>query len=155
MGSKILIIDDDPIIRDSLQELLSNAGYAVLLAADGISGFELVAREKPDLIVADILLPRMHGIALCEKVKGSDELRYIPIILMTGVYKDVNLRMYVHKRLADDFIEKPFREGDLLAKIERLIGKPPEKSVVLEADRPTPVPERKLDDLISWARGKK
>jgi FixJ family two-component response regulator len=82
-------------------------------------------------------------------------LRYIPIILMTGVYKDVNLRMYVHKRLADDFIEKPFREGELLAKIEHLLGKPPEKSEVLAAGRPTPVPERNLDDLISWVRGKK
>jgi DNA-binding response OmpR family regulator len=155
MGSNILIVDDDQIIRDSLQELLSNAGYAVLLAADGISGFELASRERPNLIVADILLPRMHGIALCEKVKGSDELHHIPIILMTGVYKDVNLRMYVHKRLADDFIEKPFHEGELLAKIERLLGKPTEKTEAPAAGQPTPVPERKLDDLISWARGKK
>ena len=120
MGKKILIIDDDRVIQDSLQELFTDAGYLVSLAADGMSGFDLIMREKPDIIIADILLPRMHGIALCEKLRGNDELRHIPIILMTGVYKDVNLRMYVHKRLADDFIEKPFREPELLAKIERL-----------------------------------
>jgi two-component system response regulator AdeR len=136
MGNNILVIDDDQVIRDSLKEHLANAGYAVQLAADGISGFELAAREKPDLIVVDILLPRMHGIALCEKVKGSDELHHIPIILMTGVYKDVNLRMYVYKHLADDFIEKPFHEWELLAKIERLIGKAPERT---EADLAVPL----------------
>jgi len=144
MGSNILVVDDDQVIRDSLQELLANAGYAVQLAADGISGFELAAREKPDLIVVDILLPRMHGIALCEKARGRSDLCHIPIILMTGVYKDVNLRMYVHKRLADDFIEKPFREPELLAKIERLLGKAPEKTEAQAAGRPTPETERNL-----------
>lgn len=128
MGCRILIVDDDHIIRESLQEHLVGAGYDVLLATDGIGGFEQVEKEKPDLIVTDILLPRMHGIALCEKVKGSDDWHHIPIILMTGVYKDVNLRMYVHKRLADDFIEKPFHEEALLAKIERLLGRPAEKN---------------------------
>lgn len=128
MGSKILIIDDDRVIQDSLRELFTDAGYLVLLAADGVSGFELVSKEKPDLILTDILLPRMHGIALCEKIKGDEELRFIPIILMTGVYKDVNLRMYVHKGLADDFIEKPFREKELLAKIERFLDRGTDKA---------------------------
>ena len=123
MGSKILIIDDDRVIQDSLQEFFADAGYIVHLAADGISGFELINREKPDIIVTDILLPRMHGIALCEKIRSNDDLRNIPIILMTGVYKDVNLRMYVHKGLADDFIEKPFRETELLSKIEHILGR--------------------------------
>ena len=86
MGKKILIIDDDRVIQDSLHELFVDAGYVVHLAADGISGFELITREKPDIIVTDILLPRMHGIALCERIRGIDELRNIPIILMTGVY---------------------------------------------------------------------
>jgi DNA-binding response OmpR family regulator len=167
MGKRILIIDDDRIILESLQELFSEAGYSVFVAADGISGFDLIAREKPDLVVADILLPRMHGIALCEKIRASDEFRYIPIILMTGVYKDVNLRMYVHKGLADDFIEKPFKEKDLVAKIEHLLGggsqkvesqpELPERSERDEHSRKDPADrslERELDDLIHWARSK-
>lgn len=123
MGKKILIVDDDQVILDSLQEFLAGAGYEVLLAADGISGFERIVKEKPDLIVTDILLPRLHGIAVCEKIRSDDDLRSIPIILMTGVYKDVNMRLYVYKGLADDFIEKPFLESDLLSKIERLLGR--------------------------------
>ena len=165
MDKKIIIIDDDRVIRDSLQELFVDAGYVVYLAADGISGFDLITREKPDIIVADILLPRLHGIAMCEKIKGIDDLCNIPIILMTGVYKDVNLRMYVHKGLADDFIEKPFRETELLNKIEHFIGCA-DKVNSRPAAGEDPLPERNhksqndmsinhdLDELINWARNK-
>lgn len=166
MGKKILIIDDDRVIQDSLKDLFTDAGYVVLLAADGVSGFELITREKPDIVVSDILLPRMHGIALCEKIRASDDLRQIPIILMTGVYKDVNLRMYVHKGLADDFIEKPFRETDLLGKIERFLGRATDGAESQPAAGDTPLPERNhksqdgrsveqdLDELINWAHRK-
>jgi DNA-binding response OmpR family regulator len=165
MSKKVLIIDDDRVIQDSLQELFTDAGYVVHLAADGISGFELIVREKPDIIVTDILLPRMHGIALCEKIRASDDLRHIPIILMTGVYKDVNLRMYVHKGLADDFIEKPFRETELLNKIEHFLGRA-DKADSQPAAGGAPLPgrnhksqdgksvEQDLDELISWAHSK-
>ena len=166
MGKKIAIIDDDHIIQESLQELFSDAGYQVFIAGDGVAGFELIVREKPDIVLADILLPRMHGIALCEKVRASDEFRHIPIILMTGVYKDVNLRMHVHKGLADDFIEKPFREKDLLVKIEHFIGCGEEKVIAQPAAPavPDPAPDARkhpgrslasdLDDLVSWAHSK-
>lgn len=166
MSQKIAIIDDDCIIQETLQESFAEAGYTVFIAQDGASGFELISREKPDLVLVDILLPRMHGVALCEKLKASPEFSRIPIILMTGVYKDVNLRMYVHKGLADDFIEKPFRERELLDKIESLIGKPAKKAEEAPA-RPAPAPERgprerdnhsverDLDDLVNWVHSKK
>jgi two-component system, OmpR family, alkaline phosphatase synthesis response regulator PhoP len=166
MGKKILIIDDDRVIQDSLHDLFTDAGYAVILAADGINGFELITREKPDIIISDILLPRMHGIALCEKIRANDDLRQIPIILMTGVYKDVNLRMYVHKGLADDFIEKPFRETELLGKIEHFLGRATdgEDSQPAAGDAALPgrnhksqdgrTVEQDLDELINWAHSK-
>ncbi len=166
MGKKIAIIDDDHVIQESLQELCGDAGYQVSVAGDGIAGYDLIVREKPDIVVADILLPRMHGIALCEKIRASDEFRRIPVILMTGVYKDVNLRMYVHKGLADDFIEKPFREKDLLAKIEHFIGCGEEKVMAHPASQAVSDPgpsakkqsgrslERDLDELVNWAHSK-
>lgn len=164
MGKKIAIIDDDHVIQESLQELLAEAGYLVLLAADGASGYDLIVREKPDLVLADILLPRLHGIALCEKIRANEEFKGLAIILMTGVYKDVNLRMYVHKGLADDFIEKPFHEKDLLAKVERFVGPGEERTLVqpamqAESDanprKPPRSLARELDDLVTWAHGKK
>jgi two-component system response regulator VanR len=146
MGKRIAIIDDDHVIQESLQELFTDAGYTVFVASDGVSGYELIVREKPDIVVA-------------EEFKG------IPIILMTGVYKDVNLRMYVHKGLAEDFIEKPFREKDLLVKIEHFIGgveKPLAQPVIQAAPDPGRDPkrqdgrslERDLDDLVTWAHSK-
>ena len=165
MGKRIAIIDDDHVIQESLQELFTEAGYTVFVASDGVSGYELIVREKPDIVVADILLPRMHGIALCEKIRANEEFKGIPIILMTGVYKDVNLRMYVHKGLAEDFIEKPFREKELLAKIEHFIGGV-EKAAPQPVIQATPDPgrdpkrqagsslERDLDDLVTWAHNK-
>lgn len=164
MAKKIAIIDDDHVIQESLQEFLADAGYAVSSAADGASGYDLIARDKPDLVLADILLPRLHGIALCEKIRANEAFKGMAIILMTGVYKDVNLRMYVHKGLAEDFIEKPFRDKDLLAKIERFIGPGAERDLVQpparEAENAHPrKPSRslasELDDLVSWAHGKK
>ncbi|HEX7502283.1 MAG TPA: response regulator [Acidobacteriota bacterium] len=166
MGKRIVIIDDDHVIQESLQDLFSDAGYAVALAADGASGFDLIVREKPDVVIADILLPRLHGIALCEKIRASEEFKHIPIVLMTGVYKDVNLRMYVYKGLADDFIEKPFQGKDLLGKVEHLLGGDQEKVESQPAARVAPVAAREqksqggksvdqdLDDLISWAHNK-
>jgi DNA-binding response OmpR family regulator len=166
MGKKILIIDDDRVIQDSLQEFFTDAGYIVCLAADGISGFDLIIREMPDIIVTDILLPRMHGIALCEKIRGNNDLRNIPIILMTGVYKDVNLRMHVYKGLADDFIEKPFRETELLSKIEHLLGHGTDDVNSQPSAKAPPQPMRDhpnqgnrpvaqgLDELINWAHKK-
>jgi len=166
MGKRIVIIDDDHVIQESLQELFSDAGYTVALASDGASGFDLIVREKPDLVVADILLPRLHGIALCEKIRATEEFKHIPIVLMTGVYKDVNLRMYVYKGLANDFIEKPFQGKDLLAKVERLVGGDQEKVESHTAARVAPAMTREqkgqggksvdkdLDDLISWAHNK-
>ena len=169
MGKRIVIIDDDHIIQESLQEVFCDAGYIVTLAADGSSGLDLISRERPDLVVADILLPRMHGVALCEKLRASSDFRHIPIILMTGVYKDVNLRMYVYKGLADDFIEKPFQGKDLLKKVEHLLGAVPEKAEAQPAPRLAQAPPRQqksqggrsvdqdLNDLVSWAhsQGKK
>jgi DNA-binding response OmpR family regulator len=164
MGKKILIIDDDRVIRDSLQELFTDAGFEVLLAIDGIGGYESIVRGKPDIIVTDILLPRMHGIALCEKLRASADLKEIPIILMTGVYKDVNLRMYVYKGLADDFIEKPFHEAELLGKIEHFLGRgtgrqgvrpgpaDPSQTGRDQALRPGRSVDQELDDLIDRAR---
>jgi DNA-binding response OmpR family regulator len=166
MGKRIAIIDDDHVIQESLQELFSDAGYTVDVASDGASGFDLIIREKPDIVVADILLPRLHGIALCEKIRGSEEFKHIPIVLMTGVYKDVNLRMYVYKGLANDFIEKPFQGKDLLRKVEHLLGIGPEKVATQPAARQAPAPpleqknqlgkstNKDLDDLISWAHNK-
>jgi DNA-binding response OmpR family regulator len=118
---KILIIEDDQNSRDSWKKVLMENGFEVFEAGDGESGIRLIEQELPDLLLCDILLPQMDGIKVCEKIRESEAISRIPIIMTSGVFKDLSFRMNVIKRLADDFIEKPFTEADLLAKINKIL----------------------------------
>ncbi len=122
MGKKIVIVDDESTIRDSLQELLIEKGFDVLHAGDGESGYDLIARENPDLLIIDILLPKLDGIDLCGKIRKNIQLKHIPIILMTGIYMDFNFRLKIQRGIADDFIVKPLKFDELLAKIDKLLS---------------------------------
>jgi DNA-binding response OmpR family regulator len=118
---KILIIEDDQNSRESWKRVLMENGFEVFEAGDGESGIRLIEQELPDLLLCDILLPQTDGIKVCEKIRESEPISRIPIILTSGVFKDLSFRMNVIKRLADDFIEKPFTEADLLAKINKIL----------------------------------
>jgi len=128
MDKKIIVVDDELNITNLLKVFLERKGYQVLLAYDGTSGYELIEKENPDLIITDLLLPGLHGFELCKKLKENVKLMHIPIILMTAVYKKTKYKMEGKQYGADDFIEKPFELPVLLAKIEKLI--PPPVSMV-------------------------
>ena len=118
---KILIIEDDKNSRESWKKVLMENGFEVLEADNGETGIKLITQEFPDLLICDILLPHMDGIEVCEKIRENEVISNIPIILTSGVFKDLSFRMNVIKRLANDFIEKPFTEVDLLAKINKIL----------------------------------
>lgn len=121
MKKKILIIDDDKFFSESLKEVLLHAGYEVILALESKSGYDLIEQEKPDLLLIDILIPGVDGVSLCEKIRQNDLLQHIPIILMTGVFTDLDIRAHVRRGIADDFIIKPYREEDLISKIKKFL----------------------------------
>jgi len=121
MNRKILIVDDEKTFRESLQEILQNNGYQVALAADCLTALDLIQQDVPDLLIVDVLIPRMHGLELCARLKKDARLSQIPIILTSGVYKDLNFRLHLSSNLADDFIAKPFKEQEILKKITRLL----------------------------------
>ena len=122
MGKKIIVVDDESTIRDSLQELLAEKGFDVLQASDGESGYDLIAQENPDLLIIDILLPKIDGIDLCGKIRKNIKLKHIPIILMTGIYMDFNFRLKIQRGIADDFIVKPLNFDEILTKIDKLLS---------------------------------
>ena len=122
MGKKIIVVDDESTIRDSLQELLIEKGFDVLQASDGESGYDLIAQENPDLLIIDILLPKIDGIDLCGKIRKNGKLKHIPIILMTGIYMDFNFRLKIQRGIADDFIVKPLQYDEILTKIDKLLS---------------------------------
>lgn len=124
MAKKIVVIDDEPNITKLLQAFLERKGYQIFLAYDGMSGYELVEKETPHLVITDLLLPRLHGFEVCKKVKENPKLAHIPVILMTAIYKKTRYKLEGKGYGADDFIEKPFELPTLLSKIEKLILSP-------------------------------
>lgn len=124
MKSKILIIDDDRVTLTMLEMILSRHGYNVLSANDGAEGFKLAAKEKPDAVISDMLIPKIHGLELCTKIKQDPLLKDTKIILMTAVYKGTTFQFQAKESGADYFIEKPIDTKDLIDKLKELLTIP-------------------------------
>jgi len=120
--AKILVVDDEINLIELVQTRLEANGYEVITANDGEEGLEKAKNEKPNLILLDVMMPKMDGYKACSLLKSDEQYRNIPIILFTGKaqkdFEDVG-----KKAGADAFMTKPFDPPELLAKIEELIKK--------------------------------
>lgn len=117
-AKKILVVDDDPDILDALQLMLEDAGYEVTTSEKGDYAENLRDTNGglPDVIILDVLLSGKDGRLICQKLKGQDETRHIPIIMISA---HPNARQSVTAVGADDFVAKPFDMDELLAKIAK------------------------------------
>jgi CheY-like chemotaxis protein len=122
MAKKILIIDDEPDILKILQSMLKNDKYEVITAENGEEGYEKVVKEKPDLVLLDIMMPRMNGYEVCEKIKGNPETKKIPVVMLTVKAMGEDVEKALQKK-ADWYISKPFDDKYLLKKIRGFIGR--------------------------------
>ena len=118
---KIVIIDDDRSTLAVIEKALILDGFWIYSAKDGEEGLELVKREKPDILISDMLMPKIHGIDLCKKVKKSQELKHIRVILRSAVYKNITYKDLIRESGADDFMEKPVDLNTLKDKINKLL----------------------------------
>jgi DNA-binding response OmpR family regulator len=120
MAAKILIADDSPNIRDILKMSLESSGYTVLLAENGEQALALFAREKPDLLIVDVMMPKSNGFQVCRKVKTSVATSRIPVILLTAKSQEEDV--YWGKDCgADDYLTKPFSTRELERTVARLL----------------------------------
>lgn len=120
MGKRILIVDDEPDLIDMLKDRLEAEGYTVIAASDGVEGLEKAKTEKPDLILLDIMMPKMDGYQVCRFLKFDEAFKHIPIILLTARAQPQDKKWGLAVG-ADDYVSKPFDQADLLKKIkERL-----------------------------------
>ncbi len=122
MAKRILVVDDEPDIMDVATVRLKHLGYEIIPAVDAEEALAFLQNNTPDLILLDLLLPKMQGDELCKKLKSDDKFKNIPIILFTASAIRPSLPEKVKEIGADDCILKPFEPQELIGKVKRFIG---------------------------------
>ena len=118
--AKILIADDEPHIRRILQFLLEQAGYQVVAATDGREALDLVAKERPDLALLDVMMPHLDGFAVLEQLRSVRETQRLPVVMLTA-RGESTARVRGLKVGANDYMAKPFDHEELLARVANLL----------------------------------
>ena len=120
---RILVVDDEVYIVHILDFSLGMEGYEVVTALDGEQALEKVAQQKPDLIVLDIMMPKLDGYETCKALKSKDETKDIPVILLSAKGRNVDQKTGFEVG-ADDYITKPFSPRKLVERINAILGHP-------------------------------
>lgn len=119
-AAEILIVDDQEIILRLLEETLKSEGYTVRMATNGMEALESVDKKQPDLIITDMLMPKLNGCDMVSKLKESSETRLIPTIMLTGLF-DFEHKVRALEIGVDDFLGKPFNRIELITKVRALL----------------------------------
>ncbi len=125
-GKKIIVIEDDIGISSLIEETLSVEGYEILQADNGYTGLSMIQKMKPDLVLLDLILPRLDGNKVCKKLKESVETRDIPVIIISGETKKEFI-VELLKIGMRHFLAKPFKIDDLLKRVNAILD--PSKNI--------------------------
>ena len=123
MTTKILIADDEPNILISLEYLMKREGYVVHVARDGQEALDVLRRERPVLVLLDVMMPRKSGIEVCQELRGDEAIKDTLVLMLTAKGRDTD----VAKGLgvgADAYMTKPFATKDLVAKVRDMLAAP-------------------------------
>lgn len=118
MAVRILVVDDDRAVRESLRRSLSFNGYSVELAHDGVEALDKIAAERPDALVLDVMMPRLDGLEVCRQLRSTGD--DLPILVLTA-RDSVSERVAGLDAGADDYLPKPFALEELLARMRALL----------------------------------
>jgi two-component system, OmpR family, response regulator len=127
--AKILIVDDDPDMRLAIASVLKSRSYQIIEARDGQEALLMLEKEKPDLMLLDLLMPGMDGFAVVKELKYGHTKEYpdIPILIISSIREEASHRRYElelgRKLDVDDYIEKPIEPFVLLQRVEKLLSK--------------------------------
>jgi DNA-binding response OmpR family regulator len=113
----ILVVDDENNIRKSIEFCLEQAGYSIITSQDGLTGMQLALESKPDLILLDLVLPKMNGNLVCEALKSEESTSSIPIIIMSAKAEEEDIEK-ARMHGADDYLVKPFTPNELRKKVK-------------------------------------
>lgn len=121
MGKKILLVDDEPQLVEVVKMRLEANGYTVLAAYDGQEALDKARQEKPDLIILDLMLPKVDGYKVCRMLKFDQNYKHIPIIMFSARAQEEDVKL--GKEVGGDaYITKPFEPQELLSKIKEFLG---------------------------------
>jgi two-component system, OmpR family, alkaline phosphatase synthesis response regulator PhoP len=125
LNKRVLVVDDEPDFATIVQKNLEKEGFTVDVAYNGVEGLEKVRATRPDAIVLDVMMPEKDGYAVCKELKGDEQTRGIPIILLTAVASHVTSTRYPHREgmetEADDYISKPASAEEITKSLKRLL----------------------------------
>ena len=120
-SKRVLICDDDPVILRLLQVNLELEGYDVLLAHHGENAIQVANAEHPDLVILDIMMPRLDGYQTCERLKANDATKDIPVVFLSAKAQQADIDRGKEFGVAD-YLTKPFDPNDLIDVVQRLVG---------------------------------
>ena len=126
--ARILIVDDERPNRQLLEIMLTPEGFLLLTAASGEEALAMVALQAPDLILLDVMMPRMDGYEVAARIKGDAATKNIPVIMVTGL-DDHNTRMLVLGAGAEDFLAKPVDRAELCVRVKNLLRLKPKATI--------------------------
>jgi len=119
---RVVCIEDEPEMIDLVRLILGRKGFDVIGADGGIVGLETVKREKPDIVLLDLMMPDMDGWEVYQQIKADPELREIPIVVVTAKAQSIDKVLGLHIAKVDDYITKPFGPQELLESVEKILG---------------------------------
>jgi DNA-binding response OmpR family regulator len=144
--AKILVVDDEPTLVSTIGYNLRRDGHEVLTAGDGVRALDLARRERPDLIVLDLMLPKMDGLDVCRAIRQSPglPLRAVPILMLTARAEEVD-KVVGLEIGADDYVTKPFSMRELLARLKAMLRRSQMEAEEPELDRPFTFAQLEVD----------
>lgn len=122
----ILVVEDEEDILDLVAYNLQQAGFRVLRAVDGVEGLRVAQRERPDLLVLDLMLPKMDGKDVCRRIRQGEETHAIPVLMLTARTEEVD-RIVGFEIGADDYMTKPFSPRELVLRVQAILRRTKEK----------------------------
>lgn len=117
---KILLLEDEQEVASLIKLQAELCGYKIHVEVDGINGYYAIERERPDLVILDILLPGIHGLDVCRKLKNHPELRHIPVIIISGKKEEIDQVLGLELG-ADDYVTKPFSLKVLFSRVKAVL----------------------------------
>src|SRR5947199_6698103 len=144
MNRRVLVVDDEPMLRNLLSRLLRMEGFEVLEAGDGAAALDIVVTEAPDLVLLDVMMPARDGIDVLGDIRKTSE---VPVILVSALGGEAD-RVLGLKAGADDYVVKPFSAAELSARIESVLRQAPQRGAPPAAGPAAPPPRLTFEGLV-------